>query len=126
MMRDEQDAILDDLLARWHQYRPTARTARGFAPKSLVCGDYKTSRQYDDTNGALDDDLSDMRSRAVDFQVQQMADPHKTAIYMLARNLATGYEVWNSPRLPTGDALKIIVREARGMLIGRLVAAGVI
>ena len=126
-MRDEQDAILDDLLSRWHSWQLANKTTRGYAPKALVCGDYRISRQYDDVSGALDDDLDNLRSRQVDHEVRQMGETHRAAIYTLARNLATGREVWFSPRLPQDKpARDAIVREARNILIGRLVASGVI
>lgn len=124
---DLDHELLDSLLAAWHQWQQASRASRGFAPKSLVVGDYRTSRQYDDCNGKLDADLDDLRCKQVDFEVSEMGEPHRSAIYALARNLATGHEVWSSPRLPPDRiAREIILCEARAMLISRLVASGVL
>jgi hypothetical protein len=126
-MQGDHDAILDDLLSRWHSWMHGAKVGRGFNDSALVVGDYLTSRQYDDMNGKLDADLDEIRSRQVDFEVGEMLHPHRTAIYVLARNLCTGHEVWMSPRLPApGEALDQIVREARGIITARLINAGVI
>ncbi len=126
MRRDDQALILDDLLGRWHRWCQQATVGRGHASRSLVVGEYRTSRQYDDANGALDDDLERSTMRTVNFQVSELRDPHRSAIHAQARAIHCGVKVWSSPRLPSDpDARALIVQEARGMLIGRLIAAGV-
>jgi hypothetical protein len=126
-MTESQSAALDDLLSRWHAWQQGAKASRGFAPKALVCGEYRTSRQYDDGNGALDSDLEALRSRQVDHEVRQMAEPHRTAVYCEARNLSTGYAVWSSPRLPRHAVEReSVVVAARQIICGRLVASGLI
>jgi hypothetical protein len=126
-MIDDSDAILDDLMCRWHQWGQSARICRGFAPKSLVVGDYRISRQHDDINGALDSDLDASRMKAVDFAVGCMLDPYKAAIYAQARALVSGAAVWTSPRLPADPAERAaIVVLARSMLTVRLRSAGVL
>jgi hypothetical protein len=126
-MTESQSAALDDLLSRWHAWQQGAKASRGFAPKALVCGEYRTSRQYDDGNGALDSDLEALRSRQVDHEVRQMAEPHRTAVYCEARNLSTGWAVWESPRLPRVRAEReAIIAEARHTVFVRVVAAGLI
>ena len=126
MNRAEQALELDDLLGRWHRWCAGATVGRGYADRSLVCGDYRTSRQYDDHNGALDDELERSTMRSVNFQIGEMRDPHRSAIHAQARAISMGVRVWSSPRLPADpDARALIVTEARAMLIGRLVAAGV-
>lgn len=123
----EAEAILDDILSRWHHWAKSAQPVKGWAPKALVCGDYKVSRQYDDANGALDGDIESDTMRAVDFQVSEMPDPHRSAIHCHARNLSLGLAVWSSPRLPSDPfARAAIVAEARSMLRRRLTSAGVI
>lgn len=126
MLTADEDQILDDLLSRWHHWAAQAKGVKAWAPKALVCGEFRISRQYDDVNGALDDDIEDERMRAVDFQVTEMADPWRSAIYALARNLCTGLAVWSSPRLPVDPACRAaVVTEARVRLAQRLVVAGV-
>ena len=121
------EAILDDILSRWHHWVSHARMVKGFAPRALVCGEFKISRQYDDANGALDSDLEDSAMAAVDFQVSEMADPYRTAIHCNARNLSLGLSVWSSPRLPQDRAERAaIVVTARCILSKRLTSAGVL
>ena len=124
-MTVESDQILDGLLCRWHQWQSTA-LGRGWHRVALVVGEYRTSRQYDDANGALDDHLDSIQMRAVEFAVQQMADPHRAAIYCLARALTLGIWVFTSPRLPADATDRaVVVADARDMLTRRLQSAGV-
>lgn len=118
---------LDDILAEWHRWQCAQPVTRGFASRALVCGEYQISRQYDDQNGALDSDLQNSTMKTVDFQVQQMLDPHKAAVYAQARSLACGVSVWTSARLP-GDKEQraVIVAEARMQITKRLQNAGVL
>ena len=119
------DDTLDGLLSRWHQWQSAAVT-RGWNRQALVVGGYRTSRQYDDQNGALDAHLDSIQMQAVEFAVQQMADPYKAAIYCLARALTVGVSVFTSPRLPVDSMERaVVVSDARGMLTRRLQSAGV-
>ena len=119
--------ILDDILCRWHHWASSAQFVRGFAPRSLVVGDFKVSRQYDDENGALDGDIEKQIMRTVDFCVVSMMDPHKAAIYANARALVVGCAVFSSPRLPQDRAERMaVIAEARSMLTRRLCDAGVL
>lgn len=124
--RETLSAALDSLLAEWHQWQRIL-PVRGFPTRSLVTGEHVTSRQYDDFNGALDAALEQRTMKAVDFQVSQMAEPHKSAIYANARALAVGAAVFSSPRLPIDRAeRRIVISEARSMLIRLLQSAGVL
>ena len=127
-MQNESDAILDDLLCRWHQWQESRhRYGRGYPSRDITCGElFRISRQYDDGNGALDESIDHEIMRALDFHVGEMPEPWKAAIYANARALVVGAAVWSSPRLPQDrHARAIIVVEARGMLIERLTGAGV-
>lgn len=125
-MKDDSAAILDGLLAAWHQWQKIPHV-RGFPSRSLVTGEYIVSRQYDTENGALDAALEHRTMKTLDFQVSQMAEPHKSAIYANARALVVGAAVFSSPRLPIDRAERLIViSDARSMLIRRLQRAGVL
>lgn len=124
-MKVDPELRLDELLSEWHAWARPDTLERGFNRRALVCGDYRVSRQYDDTNGALDVALSSRQSAAVNFAVQHMLDPWRAAIGELARNLYTGHEVWRSPRLPSEPTeLAVVVKTARKMLIFKLTDAG--
>lgn len=121
------DETIDDLLSRWHSWQQRETVGKGYNSRSLVCGDYRVSRQYDDENGALDGAIEDGVMRTIDFQVRQMVDPHRAAIYALARALAVGARVWSSPRLPQDRMERIeCIAMARTLLTNRLRSAGVL
>ena len=125
-MHNENDRILDDLLSRWHHWQQGEKSSRGHNKKALVIGDFRISRQYDDANGQLDADLETTTMRAIDFQVREMKDPWRTAIYVNARACMLGLEVFLSPRLPKDrETRQRITTEARAMLVRRLLQCGV-
>ena len=125
-MRDDTKAILDDLLGRWHSW------AKNFSPVAPPRFDpmfaHATSpRSWDSSDDVLDGQINSKIMAAVDFQVSEMQDPHRTAIYINARNCYTGRSVWNSPRLPADPIERgVILTEARAMLLKRLISAGVV
>jgi hypothetical protein len=125
-MTNDTDAILDDLLSRFHawarQYRVTAQ--QGADP---MFRNARSPRGWDSVDDILDGELQNGTMKAIDFQVGEMKDPYRTAIYMNARNCYTGRNVWLSPRLPSDKAARdALVGEARGMLLARLVKAGIV
>lgn len=125
MMQDDSKAILDDILSRWHSW------AKGYSPVP-VCGadpmfrNNKSPNQWDTVDEVIDEQITSKIMQAVDFHATQLAEPYRTAIYILARNCYTGRSVWLSPRLPA-DALERgkIVASARAQMIKRLTTAGV-
>ena len=126
-MPDESDAIIDDLLCRWAQWCRPVNLGRGFGQQSLVCGQYRPSRQYDDENGALDEAIEHQRMKAVDFQIGEMEQPWRTAIHANARALVVGADVFISPRLPSDpEERSACIVVARVQLLGRLSRAGLV
>ena len=118
------DATLDDLLSRWHHWM-RARPS-GYNQQSAGTERYRTSRQYDDTNGALDADLDSAQCKQVNHEAEQLTDPYRAAVYVEARRLCTGRDVWRSPRLPDDPVkLREVVFEARRQMIRRLRDSGV-
>lgn len=126
-MIDESETLLNDLLARWHSWCVSKPPSAGYPPEAASCRLYRASRQYDSDNGALDTDAEAETLAIVDFCVEQIEQPHRTAIAFNARNLATGLAVWHSPRLPDSDIERAaLVVEARAMLRIELRRSGVI
>lgn len=120
------NARLDDLLSRWDHWAQTQRVTKGYAPKALVCGDFRISRQYDYDNGAMDADIEDGTMKVVHFHLAETPEPYRSALYCQARNLRLGLDVWASPRLP-GDpmARAQVLASGRSMIVKRLTLAGV-
>ena len=94
------EASLDALLVMWHTFASQEGIGWGYPSRAPASHQYRVSRQYDDLNGAIDGDVDRTLAQAVGHQVDKIADPHRTALHMNARNLASGVSVWVSPRLP--------------------------
>ena len=126
MMRNESDEILSDLLSRWHGWCRGSRYQNEVAADPAFKG-HRSSRQWDSLDEVIDSDLTSSTMKAIDFQVSEMQDPYRSAIFIEARNCYTGRQVWLSPRLPANrEQRQALIRDARSMLLKRLVAAGVI
>lgn len=121
-----RDAMLDQLLAEWWQWLPSANPARGYSRVAAGFDQYRCSRQYDDANGALDSDLDSKRMQAVDRAINNLESVYRAALADQAWALTVGRVVQISPRLPADKAKRgEILREGRGLLLVELVAAGV-
>lgn len=125
-MKSDIDNIVDDLLARWHKWRRSYQATRGYASADSTCRDHRSSTRWDWLNGAEDDRADELVMKAVDKAVDRVPQPWSTVVAFEARNLATGWAVWQSPRLPTGEALEVLKIEARNKLIVELHREGVV
>lgn len=125
-MRDDSKTVLDDILEKWHRW------ARGYsavpvAGSDPMFRDAKAGRCWDSADDILEAAINIKIMKDVDFQVSEMQEPHRSAIYENARNCATGVSVWRSPRLPVNvEERSIILLEARNQLMRRLMSAGVL
>lgn len=125
MMRDETDCILDDLLSRWHSWCRGASYINPIAADPMF-RNAKSGRGWDSTDEIIESELTSSTMEAIDFEVGEVAEPHRSALYANARNLASRHTVWSSPRLPADPAARaVLVLEARVMLLKRLVRAGI-
>lgn len=127
-MRDEFDAILDDLLARWHRYAEAYRFTKGYSGVSSTTRDYRVPTHWDHRNGAEDERAEKIVMQQVDEAVNRVPNdpqPWRLALAFQARNLATGRTVWASPRLPRGEELETLTIEARTKLMRELYREGV-
>jgi hypothetical protein len=125
---DKIEYELDELLSMWFLWQKTYSPTRGFSGRDGTCRDYRSPGHWDWKNGAADARADDLVVRAVDVaigRIPNMPQPWNTALQMEARNCATGNVVWSSPRLPKGEELEVLVREARNMLLRELRRAGV-
>jgi hypothetical protein len=92
---------LNSLLAQWHAWTACYKVVHGFPTINTTCLSARSSRQYDDENGGLDAHIDHVLMEAIDGVIDQIPDPWRTALAVQARNLRTGAQVWNSPRLPS-------------------------
>ena len=87
----------------------------------------KTPNHWQTADSVTDEQIDANGLRAVDFQVSEMEEPYKSAIYEYARNCYTGQSVWRSPRLPADREARIMVlAEAKAKISERLINAGVL
>lgn len=125
MIRDDFHDRLDDLLSRWHHW------AKGYIPVPTCGADpmfrnakspHSSHSAYEVTDAKVEQD----QMAALDFNVSEMKDPHRSAIYIHARNCYTGRNVWLSPRLPHDPMERAkILGDAKAILIGKLLSAGI-
>lgn len=133
-MHNDSAAILDDLLSRWHHWMKGAPINGVDRLDDPTFRDASSRTGWDSSSDVIDRELEAKTMKAIDFQVGGdsrgqggMQDPHRAAIYMLARNCYTGRSVWLSPRLPTDpEERAVVVQEARNILLRRLLSAGVL
>lgn len=113
------DAI--GLLVLWYRCEQSgALRGLGYPAECPSTRGYKTSRQYDDINGAAETDERGELAREVGHAVNGMPEPYRTALYFVARNHATGAQVWRSPRLPEGEKLKELISESLALFLQRV------
>lgn len=125
MIRDDFHDRLDDLLSRWHHW------AKGYIPVPTCGADpmfrnakspHSSHSAYEVTDAKVEQD----QMAVLDFNVSEMKDPHRSAIYIHARNCYTGRNVWLSPRLPKDPIERAqILGDAKAILIGKLLSAGI-
>ena len=108
MKRDDitDTESLIELLVLWWRYESQYTPVRGFPHSAAGMDSYRTSRQHDSENGALETDQRGKLAARVGSVVNQMPEPERSALYHVAwvratgRNEAKGAAVWHSPRLP--------------------------
>lgn len=87
----------------------------------------KTGRGYDSVSDVIEDELHGSTMECIDFNIGEIQEPYRAALYILARNCYTGRQVWLSPRLPKDVwEREAIIAEARSQLTRRLRNAGVL
>ena len=128
-MKNEIDAITDDLLARWHHWRRGYSEGVGYASTSSMFRDTPPGRSMYGRDADAEDQVERAIMAGVDAAVERVPNeptPWRLCLQFEARNLATGARVWSSARLPTGDALAIVRIEARTQLLRELHRRGLV
>lgn len=125
-IKDKMREKLDLILADWYQWAKGYKHVGGIN-SSPIFRSAKSSRGWDSTSDICAQEVDSATMEAVDFNVSEMEPIPRTAIGIHARNLATGYAVWSSARLPTDPVQRTeILIAAKVDLIQRLTVAGVL
>ena len=126
MQNDIQD-LLSSMLADWHNWSHHTRERSGPPGKAPVFGQSRSNSQYDWENGLESDAIDRRIMQGFDNAAQRVPQPWLTALQFEARNLAVGYEVWTSPRLPADpQEREVLILEARNRLLKELARDGVL
>lgn len=129
-MPSDLDAIVNDLLARWHRWRTTYQHTRGYPASDATCRGFSAPNHWDWLNGAADERADELLVQAVDNAVDRVPNtpqPWNLALQFEARNLASRAKVWTSPRLPRdAGELQVLRLEARNRLLIELQRSGVL
>ena len=127
------EKTLDDLLAQWHHWQDLERLAASRVGSPMF-EDLPSPRGWDSASEIAEAVKYRMDMEAIEFAVAgdecgqgAMPEPHRSAIYALARNCHAGCSVWASPRLPADPMERgVVLIEAKNMLTRRLIAAEVL
>lgn len=126
-MTPRLQADLDYWLPRWWRWREPVGVSEGHPSVCAGLEQYRSSRQYDDQNGALDHDVDAMILEQLDHEIHALAQLESIAIQYEARRLCIGVAVFRARILPVdSDELAALVLRARDKLIEKLVACGVL
>ena len=121
MGRSSTDIDPLELLVLWWRAERDWTPVEGYPFECPSTRGWRASRQYDDANGALDTDERGSLIRHIGQVVASISDPYRTALYLVARNRATGVSVWRSARLPEDeDARAELVADAVQMFAERV------
>lgn len=125
------DTAVDDLLARWHDWRSGYSLTVGHSGVDSTCRDAESEwSAYDRENGVPDAYIENQIMLAVDRAVERIPDvPRRWHLMILfeARNLYSGAAVWKSTHLPQDYAEFEVLRiEARNKLLVELRREGCI
>lgn len=119
---------LDAILSEWHRWAQGEQfgSGYGYSPMFQRAGSGRSGAESEDE--VNDATIRRSTMQAVNFHIFELGNVQWiTAIQMQARNLATGKQVWASPRLPQDIAARaVLLADARNALMARLMNDGVI
>lgn len=126
-MNNDIQHVLSGMLADWHTWSEHTAQRAGYAGRAAGFGQSRSNTQYDWENG-VESDLVDKRiMEGFDAAIQRVPQPWLTALQFEAKNLAVGYAVWASPRLPAdSEQREALILEARIRLLKELEKDGVL
>lgn len=124
MRRDDPQSGAISLLTLWWRYEKGWLPVQAYPTECPSTSGYKTSRQYDSDNGAFETDERGQLAQRIGNVVAGIPDTPKrwrTALYILARNRATGVQVWTSARLPEDEQERMeLVAEAVDLFMAEI------
>ncbi|KQM79831.1 hypothetical protein [Xylophilus sp. Leaf220] len=126
-MNDGIDSILDGMLVGWHRWTAGYRDGRGYPGVNAACRMAQSAAHRGEECSAFDESVDDDLAEAVDAAMDQVPQPHRTALAFQARNMSSRAAVWTSPRLPVDPAERtVLLLEARNFLLKVLAKRGIL
>jgi hypothetical protein len=120
-------AELDYWLPAWWHFKEPPTASESYPKTAAGTEKYRTSRQYDDVNGAHDLAVDAMVLQQIDEEIHALAQLECAAIQYEARRLTIGVAVFRTWLLPQDKhELSPMVTLSRDKLIEKLLAAGVL
>jgi len=117
---------LNDLLTRWHAHCNGYSACKGYPSANAACRQAQTTSVWDAWSGAQDDAANHRIMEEFDAAMWDVPQPYLTALQLQARNLHTGKQVWQSPRLPADPMERgVLLMEGRNLLMRGLAKRGV-
>lgn len=105
----DEDAL--ELLATWWRHEANWTPVEGFPKECPSTRGWRSSRQWDDANGALDGDHDHRVAVYVGHVISTIGEPCRSALYVMARNRVVGVQVFDSPRLPADTRARELVMQ---------------
>jgi hypothetical protein len=122
--RDDPHQAALDALVFWWRYESGWIPVQGFPTECPSTIGWRASRQYDTDNGAMETDARGEMAQRIGNIIHGIPDTPKrwrTALYVLARNRATGVQVWTSTLLPQDEQERMeLVAEAVDLLMAEI------
>lgn len=97
MTADESDQI-EDLLMVWYDHTSAYRPALGAPKVSVSCREYESGDVHE-SGGDVDDKIDIARAETMDFCIDKLTVPQRSAIGVHCRNKRAGASVWRSARV---------------------------
>lgn len=91
---------LDELLRLWWHAERMGSVAMGYPTECPSTRGYRARNR--DTSDEADSLHFSLVVARIDAAIERLEPAHRSAIHVIARNLATGSSVWSSARIPAG------------------------
>jgi hypothetical protein len=116
-----------DILADWHRWANGFKVVAGHGTSAMFAG-VRSSRQWDDSSDVAEQTMHSNEMKHIDFLIMGdgkgqggLLPEYRTALQILARNIATGIYNWNSQLLPSNVQERVeLIAKAKAALLAKM------